>query len=66
MILNLAIKKFKSYQLEEREKKVNNELVNMAKSLDYKTLIKNNEEIKNTIAFIKNKVERQDNKRKYY
>ena len=38
----------------------------MAKSLDYKTLIKNNEEIKNTIAFIKNKVERQDNKRKYY
>jgi len=61
-IKNIAVKKFKSYQLEEKEKKMNMELINMAKSLDYKTLIKNNEEIKNTFSYLRNKIEMKDNK----
>jgi len=58
----MAIKKFKSYKMEETERKAFKELTSFAKSLDIRNLIKNNEDIKKTFSFLKQKIEEKSSK----
>ena len=63
-VRDAAQKNLRSYKFEQEEKRKNQSLLKFTKSLDFRNLIKEDEDIKNVLSLIKEKVEQKETKGK--